>query len=130
VVETNDEVDAWPQKISPRHIPLRVDHEVLRESFGKPIRWITVARIEKCGVVSIRKVALIKPELEAVNCQQDESGNERDAKDDKGKRGYGLGFANSDRSKRAHKASPRPGFNDPGMKSHIVTFLLWAYQAA
>jgi hypothetical protein len=69
---------------------------------------------------------LIKPELEAVNCQENENGNERDAKDDQGRQGYGLGFENSDGSKRAHKASPLPRFNDPGMKSHIVTFLLWA----
>jgi hypothetical protein len=32
--------------------------------------------MEKCGVVSIRKVALIKPEMEEVDCNQNEGWNE------------------------------------------------------
>jgi transcription initiation factor TFIIIB Brf1 subunit/transcription initiation factor TFIIB len=32
--------------------------------------------MEKCGVVSIRKVALIKPEMEAVDSKQNKGWNE------------------------------------------------------
>jgi hypothetical protein len=76
VVEADDEIDDRPQKIRPRHIPFRIDNEVLRVSLGEPLRGISLTRVEKCGVVSIRKVALIKPAMEAVDGKQNEGWNE------------------------------------------------------
>jgi hypothetical protein len=76
VVKANDEIDDRPQKIRPRHIPFWIDNEVLRVSLGKPLRGICFTRMEKCGVVSIRKVALIKPEMEAVDSKQNKGWNE------------------------------------------------------
>jgi hypothetical protein len=76
VVEADDEIDDRPQKIRPRHVPFWIDNEVLRVSLAKPLRGISLTRMEKCGVVSIRKVALIKPEMEEVDCNQNQGWNE------------------------------------------------------
>jgi hypothetical protein len=76
VVEADDEIDNRPQKIRPRHIPFWIDNEVFRVSLSKPFRGISLTRMEKCRVVSIWKVTLIKPEMEAIDCKQNEGRNE------------------------------------------------------
>ena len=95
LVQAHDEIDARTQKICSRHIPFRVNDEVLRVSLGKPFRRVPPTRVEQCGVVSIRKVSPIKREMEAVDCKQNDGWNKQYSKDRSERLCDGFGFWNS-----------------------------------